>query len=105
MRRLLMAGVIWMTPAGALAQASYGIRGSELTVSIITVGPGDDLTSQFGHNAIRIQDAHSGADHWYDYGHYDFDRPWLVVELLQAKLDYWMERRDAGRELQRYIRK
>lgn len=105
MIRFVLAWTILSSPSVALAQAADEITGSELTVSVITVGPGDDLTSRFGHNAIRIQDQRNGTDHWYDYGHVDFDRPWLAVELLQAKLDYWMERRDAAREIRRYVRK
>ncbi len=105
MIRFVLAWTILSSPSVALAQAADEHPGSELTVSVITVGPGDDLTSRFGHNAIRIQDQRRGTDHWYDYGHFDFDRPWLAVELVRAQLDYWMERRETARELRRYIRK
>src|SRR5690606_18971618 len=48
--------------------------GSELTVYVMTCGPGDIACERFGHNAIWIHDAADGPDVAYNYGLFDFDQ-------------------------------
>ena len=36
--------------------------GSQLTVYLLTMGPGDQVWEKFGHNAIWIHDAAAGTD-------------------------------------------
>ncbi len=57
-------------------------------VSLITVYPGNELYSTFGHSAIRIQDYPQRLDRIYNYGTFDFDEPGFYVKFCRGKLDY-----------------
>ncbi|MDC7995688.1 lipoprotein N-acyltransferase Lnb domain-containing protein [Altibacter sp. HG106] len=61
----------------------------EAEVSLITVGPGENLYDSFGHTAIRIQDPK--FDYAYNYGVYDFDTPNFYTKFARGKLLYQLE--------------
>ena len=46
----------------------YSVEFSDsLQASVLTVSPGDELYSTFGHTAIRITDLHNGFDFVFNY--------------------------------------
>ena len=49
--------------------------GPDTKISLITIGPGKDLYSKFGHSAIRLSDPSNRIDLTYNYGTFDFDTP------------------------------
>lgn len=57
-------------------------------ISIITIGPGDNLYDKFGHSAFRIKDDTNELDLIYNYGVYDFDTPNFYTKFAQGKLLY-----------------
>jgi len=57
-------------------------------ISILTIGPGDNLSDAFGHNAFRIRDNAIGLDVIYDYGRYDFETPNFYLKFARGKLLY-----------------
>ncbi len=57
-------------------------------VSILTVGPGDELNSKFGHSAIRVKDPTTDLDIVYNYGMFDFNTPNFYMKFTRGKLDY-----------------
>lgn len=57
-------------------------------VSIITIGPGQQLYDSFGHSAFRIKDSSQNIDVVYNYGTYDFDTPNFYLKFAQGKLMY-----------------
>ncbi len=59
-----------------------------ITISILTCGPGKYAYDLFGHSAIRVQDLNSGVDLVYNYGTYDFDTPGFYPKFLRGQLDY-----------------
>jgi hypothetical protein len=56
--------------------------------SLLTYDKGKELSSAFGHSAIRFQDRHSGVDYVYNYGTFDFDTPKFYLNFLKGKLPY-----------------
>jgi hypothetical protein len=67
--------------------------GDELTISVLTMGPGDHPFFKFGHDAILVHDASrhgAAADRVYNYGTFRFDSPWLLVDFMQGRLRYWL---------------
>jgi hypothetical protein len=64
--------------------------GSELTVSLLTYESGGRVWERFGHNAIWIHNAATGADDHYDYGRFSFERPHFVLRFLQGRMWYSM---------------
>jgi hypothetical protein len=53
---------------GAAVARGQAANGDQLTVSLITVGPGPEFFSWFGHSALVITDARTGRERLYDYG-------------------------------------
>lgn len=62
--------------------------GPDTKISLITIGPGHDLYSKFGHSAIRLSDPSQGLDLSYNYGTFDFDAPNFYGKFVRGKLDY-----------------
>ena len=74
-----------------MLQAQYVPLSEAAKVSILTMGPGDNLYDKFGHSAFRIEDPTRGFDAVYNYGVYDFDTPNFYTKFAQGKLLYKLE--------------
>jgi len=57
-------------------------------ISIITIGPGDNLNDSFGHNAFRVKDSSLNIDVTYNYGTYNFNTPNFYLKFARGKLLY-----------------
>ena len=58
-------------------------------VSVLTVYPGKDIYTLWGHSALRIQDPVTQTDISYNYGTFDFRNPLsFIVRFAYGKLDY-----------------
>ena len=73
-------------PSDAAGDA-FGLSDST-QVSLLTMMPGEQAYSLFGHSAIRIRDAAAGLDRTYNFGTFDFDQPYFVPRFLRGSLDY-----------------
>ncbi|MCF1191210.1 DUF4105 domain-containing protein [Mangrovimonas sp. AS39] len=67
---------------------SQEVLSPEAEISVLTVGPGNNLNDAFGHNAFRVKDPSQGLDVTFDYGRYDFNAPNFYLKFAQGKLDY-----------------
>src|SRR6185369_5018549 len=63
---------------------------TELTISLLTMGPGVHPFTKFGHSAIWVHDPITHIDEVYNYGTFAFDSPTLVVDSVAGKLPYWL---------------
>ena len=77
-------------PAKIIAQEITLSETAEL--SILTMGPGDDLNDSFGHSAFRVKDTTQNIDVVYNYGVYDFNTPNFYLKFAQGKLLYNLDR-------------
>lgn len=68
---------------------SSQINPAHTRVSILTVAPGDDLYSLFGHTAIRFIDSTSHADIVFNWGGFTFDQPGFYLKFMRGKLLYY----------------
>lgn len=86
-RRTLVLGLLAVLalPA-ASAAASDAVR-----ISVLTVTPGPELFTGFGHTALRVRDGNTGQDQVYDYGTYDSSDPDLAGKFLVGELQYWLQ--------------
>jgi hypothetical protein len=64
--------------------------GDELTISVLTFGPGDHPFFKFGHNAILVHNDRTRRDEVYNFGTFRFDSPLLIPAFLRGKLLYWL---------------
>ena len=82
--------------AALLAIASYsragrcGQPGEDITVSVLTFGPGDHPFFKFGHNAILVHDAGRHRDDVYNFGTFNFSSMMLIPEFLKGRILYWL---------------
>lgn len=57
-------------------------------ISLMTVAPGAELYSTFGHSALRVFDPERGLDKIYNYGTFDFDQPHFYLNFVRGRLFY-----------------
>jgi hypothetical protein len=92
-RRLILAAfTLALMPLHLAAQqetASAG-PGSNLTVYLLTMGPGDQVWEKFGHNAIWIHDEAMHTDSAYHWGLFDFADKDFVPRFIQGRMRYSM---------------
>jgi len=101
----LVAGGIPSAAAGQLSESEAAPeRGSELTVYLMTMGPGSMVWERFGHNAIWIRDDGRGTDIAYNYGMFSFQQDAFVLRFIRGHMDYWMEGFDAFLTAAAYMR-
>jgi len=74
----------------AAAAAASSEPGSQLTVYLLTMGPGDEVWEKFGHNAIWIHDAANGTDIAYHWGLFDFADKEFLPRFIQGRMRYSM---------------
>jgi hypothetical protein len=75
---------------------------NQTQVSLLTMGPGDQLYDAFGHSALRIKDPNLGFDVTYNYGVYDFSDPNFYTKFARGKLLYLLVRRDTDSFIESY---
>ena len=82
---------------GILSLFSLSANSATLTsktkVYLVTLGPGDELYSGFGHSAIWFQDSTLNMDRVYNYGTFDFDGS-FYVKFTRGILDYMLSVHD-----------
>jgi hypothetical protein len=88
---VLLFVLLFAFPLRFAARASAQEPGSELTVSLLTIDPGDSAYELFGHNGIRIRDGRTGADLVYHWGVFDFKAPGFYRNFLRGYLIYSMD--------------
>lgn len=76
--------------------------GAELSVYLVTMGPGDQVWERFGHNAIWIHDPVRGTDKVYNYGIFDFEQEGFLLRFIQGRMLYWMAAHDADLTIRAY---
>ena len=115
-RRLaaMLAFALAFAPAGARAQETapaapttggmMAVPGSELDVTLVTFGLGEEVFERFGHNAIWLHDKARGIDIAYDWGNFDFAQPRFIQRFLTGDTKYSMEAHEAGAMLEAYQR-
>jgi len=59
-----------------------------MEISLLTIAPGTDLYSIFGHTAIRVQDSSRGMDIVYNYGTFDDRDPLFYVHFTRGIMNY-----------------
>ena len=80
-----------------------GTGEQRMRVSLLTILPGSEIYSLWGHSALRITDPQSGLDMTWNYGTFDFETGNFVLKFLHGNLDYTlsMQRFEAVRRAYR----
>jgi hypothetical protein len=93
MKKLIGSLLIMLT-----ITCSLHVKAAELSdnskVYILTVLPGKEIYTVFGHSAIRVYDPVNEIDRVYNYGTFDFDTPFFYLKFIKGNLIYqlaWSE--------------
>lgn len=70
------------------ASAQLGTLSPQAKVSLVTIGPGDELYSGFGHSVLWVFDPVTGLDNAYNYGTFSFAEGNFYVKFLRGTLPY-----------------
>jgi hypothetical protein len=62
-----------------------------IVISILTMGPGEEVFERFGHQSIRIHDLTTGLDSAYNWGMFSFEQAHFLVRFLTGDTKYWMQ--------------
>lgn len=77
------------------AHAGFGqpipVLSDSARISLITVDPGAETYSMFGHSALRVFDPANRLDRCYNYGTFDFDQPNFLLKFCRGKLLYFLD--------------
>ena len=83
--------LIWLTLcffSGPVNPAKALDLSPQAQISLITVSPGAELYSMYGHSAIRVLDPALTLDIVFNYGTFDFNTPNFYVKFIRGKLPY-----------------
>ncbi len=84
--RLLLVCLSFILPQSSFSQTlSPAAR-----MSLLTVGPGEDLYSVFGHTAIRVNDPAQNLDVTYGWGGFRYEDN-FYVKFLRGTLPYYID--------------
>ena len=75
---------------------------TELRIFLVTLSPGDQLWSAFGHSTVWVSDGESKTDESYNWGTFDPNQPNLLGSYLNGTLRYWPNVEPYARDLYRY---
>ncbi len=87
-RNLKLLLLLTLYPGWLFAQTITTTLSPAAQISLLTLSPGEELYSTFGHSAIRITDPLNGLDKVYNYGTFDFGEPGFYVKFVRGKLNY-----------------
>ncbi|MBL7804359.1 MAG: DUF4105 domain-containing protein [Saprospiraceae bacterium] len=82
--------ILFAWPFLASGQSSAFPLSDSAFVSLVTVAPGEELYSTFGHSALRVKDPARSFDRCYNYGTFDFDQPNFYLNFCRGKLLYYL---------------
>lgn len=64
--------------------------GAHLRVELLTMGPGAEAYSRFGHSALRVTDRRGVGDIVFNFGTFDHEDPAVISKFLAGTLRYWL---------------
>ncbi|MBU6339915.1 MAG: DUF4105 domain-containing protein [Bacteroidetes bacterium] len=74
-----------------LSAQNVALLSDSARVSLMTVSPGSELYSIFGHSALRVYDPVTRINRVYNYGTFDFDQPNFYLNFCRGKLLYSLD--------------
>lgn len=70
-------------------------------IGVLTMGPGAEYWSRYGHNALLVEDD-EGRHTVYNYGFFDFDQPGFLLRFAQGRMRYRLVAQPFEQELAYY---
>jgi hypothetical protein len=103
-RNVIVAIALLGLALGPLALPARAEPGEELSVHLLTIGPGDHSSFGLGQSAIWIQDERASRGVVYDFGPLKPDSFWSLLTWLSGRLSNRVSRVSIDEALQHYRR-
>jgi uncharacterized membrane protein len=71
-----------------VSRAQFGILSPSAKISLVTVAPGQELYSGFGHSVLWVYDPMTGVDRAFNYGTFSFQEGNFYIKFLRGTLPY-----------------
>ena len=78
----------WLSPAFAQELPAPEPGSPAPRIGLLTMSPGEEYWSRFGHNAILVEDPVRGLRLSYNYGYFDFDQPGFFWRFARGQMRY-----------------
>ncbi len=81
------------TPARAQDLPPWGTgesKGEDLSIYLVTFGPGDDVASWWGHGSLVVEDRRLQRSRLYNYGMFSFDER-MLARYAMGRLEFWVD--------------
>ena len=98
MRKILLSSLLLVF----LTVISFAGELDPLKIKLVTVDPGADLTTWWGHTGVIVEDAHTGSGRFYNYGLFSFDQENFMLNFARGRLIFWVGVWDADLALKFY---
>ena len=81
--------ILMLLPLKAVAQDSIQSNAMDsVEVSLLTCSPHEEIYSLYGHTALRWHDLRSNEDLAFNWGVFDFRKPYFVLRFVFGLTDY-----------------
>ena len=91
------------TPDGITGASAFSEAPADtIAVSLLTMLPGHEVYSLFGHSALRLRSDARGLDRTYNFGTFAFEQPFFMVRFARGQLDYFLDTAPFTDELAQY---
>jgi hypothetical protein len=92
---LFIISLTYSTPPWMLGES----KAEDLEIKLVTIGPGDELTTWWGHNAVIVEDVRLQVAKFYNYGLFSFDQDNFLLNFARGRLIFWVGVSDAYKDL------
>ncbi len=101
-RILLLFFVIIPLSVPTIRAQGVDSTGEHLTIKLVTISPGDDLTMWWGHTALIVEDTRTRRGRFYNYGLFSFQQENFFLNFARGRLIFWVGVSNASRALWYY---
>lgn len=101
LRLLLLFAFLIALPTGPCQAAEPG---EQISIYVLTMGPGVASYERFGHNALLVDDPDDPPGAAYNYGVFDFEQKNFIWNFIQGRMVYWLEPFSAAGMIEAYCR-
>ena len=94
MKKSSIVFLLFITFICTTVQAQYNTESdslkNDISIKLVTIGPGEELTSWWGHTAIIVEDLKTRKTHFYNYGLFSFEDDNFVTNFIMGRLIFWL---------------
>jgi hypothetical protein len=78
-------------------------RGDDIEIRLVTIGPGDDVPSWWGHTALIVEDKRLATSLFYNYGLFSFEEDNFFINFAMGRLIFWVGAWNTRNALAHYV--